>query len=276
VSAEITKGIYEKFARDTGIMTFVHIITALRSVILLPIIAKTMDAASYGIWAQVSVTLLLVFPLCTLGLDYALNRFLPHRTDKEEIGDIFFSAITAVLGLSVFIALVVLLLRNQIASTLFGDINMVSIIVLMAGTLLFRAIASVCMNYFRAYRQTKTYAVLSVILEVGEVGLASYFVLAGYGIQGAVFALLITRVLVFIVAFSLILNQIGMRVPHFTNFRVYLDFSIPLMLLPFIWWVLSWSDRYIICHFSEYGTGRNILGCLCNRLCLCCLSGTTD
>ena len=39
--------IYEKFARDTGIMTFVHIIVALRSVVLLPIIAKTMDAASY-------------------------------------------------------------------------------------------------------------------------------------------------------------------------------------------------------------------------------------
>ncbi|MFC1903004.1 oligosaccharide flippase family protein [Chloroflexota bacterium] len=251
MSAEITKGIYEKFARDTGIMIFVHIITALRSVILLPIIAKTLDASSYGIWAQVSVTLLLVFPLCTLGMDYALNRFLPHKTDREEIGEIFFSAIAVVLGCSVVITAVILLLRNQIADTLFGDISMVSVVVLMAATLLFRAVASVCTNYFRAFRQTKTYATLSVALVVAEIGLVSYLVLVGYGILGAVFALLIIRVLIFIVGVGLIIRQVGVRAPHFINMRAYLGFSIPLMILPLIWWVLSWSDRYIIAIFLD-------------------------
>ena len=243
--------IYEKFARDTGIMTFVHIIVALRSVVLLPIIAKTMDAASYGIWAQVMVTIILVFPLCTLGLDYALNRFLPHKTDKAEIREIFFSSITVVLGSSVAVALLIFLLRNQIADTLFGDASMASIVMLMAGALLFRAMASSCTNYFRAFRQTKIYASLSVAIEVGEIGLASYLVLAGYGIRGAVFALLIIRAIVFIIAFSLIIRQVGIRVPRFTNFRTYLGFSIPFMTLPLIWWILSSSDRYIIAIFLD-------------------------
>jgi hypothetical protein len=42
-------GIYERFARDTGIMTLVHIFTGVRSLLLLPIIAKTLDAYSYGV-----------------------------------------------------------------------------------------------------------------------------------------------------------------------------------------------------------------------------------
>lgn len=251
MSDDTRASIYEKFTRDTGIMTFVYIITGLRSVILLPIIAKTLDASSYGIWAQVSATLILVFPLCTLGLDYALNRFIPHKTDKGEIGEIFFSVIAVVLSCSVIITVVILLLRNQIADSLFGDINMVSIAILMAGTLLFGTIASVCMNYFRAFRQTKTYAAFSIVLGVGEIGLVSYLVLTGYGIQGAMFALLITRVLVFLVAIGLIISQIGIRVPHFTNLKSYLGFSIPLMLLPFIWWILSWSDRYVITIFLD-------------------------
>lgn len=244
-------GIYEKFARDTGIMTFVHIITALRSLILLPIIAKTMDAASYGIWAQVTVTLLLVFPLCTLGLDYALNRFLPHKTDKGEIRELFFSVTAVALLSSSVIAGVILLLKNQMADVLFGDVGMASIVVIMAGTLMFRTLASVATNYFRAFRQTKTYAALSVALELGEIGLASYLVLAGYGIQGAVYALLVTRAIIFLVAISLVIRQIGIRIPHFTNIRSYLGFSLPLMTLPLIWWVLSWSDRYLIAVFLD-------------------------
>jgi O-antigen/teichoic acid export membrane protein len=231
-------GIYEKFVRDTGIMTLVRIITALRSLILLPVIAKTLDAASYGVWAQVIATILLVFPLCTLGLDYALNRFLPNKTDKAEIREIFFSSIAVVLGPSAIVVLLILLLRNQIAETLFGDINMASIVMLMAATLLFRALASSCTNYFRAFRQTKTYASLSVVMEIGEIGLASYLILAGYGIHGAISALLIIRVFIFIIALGLIIRQVGIRIPHFTNIRLYLGFSLPLMTLPLIWWVL--------------------------------------
>ena len=128
---------------------------------------------------------------------------------------------------------------------------MASIAVLMGATLLFRAIASSCTNYFRAFRQTKTYAALSIALEIGEIGLAAYLVLAGYGIQGAVLALLVARVLIFLVALTLIIRQVGISVPRFTNIRPYLGFSIPLMTLPLIWWVLSWSDRYIINIFLD-------------------------
>jgi O-antigen/teichoic acid export membrane protein len=246
---EESSGIYEKFARDTGIMTLVHIFTGLRSLVLLPIITKTLDAYSYGVWAQVTVTLLLVFPLCTLGLDYALNRFLPHKTDRGEIREAFFSILVVVMGCSAVIALIIILLRNPIADALFGDADMASIAILMGATLLFRALASSCTNYFRAFRQTKTYAALSIALEVGEVGLAAYLVLAGYGIQGAVLALLIARVFIFLVALALIIRQVGVSLPHFTDIKPYLGFSIPLMTLPLIWWILSWSDRYIITIF---------------------------
>ncbi len=244
-------GIYEKFARDTGIMTLVHIITALRSLILLPIIAKALDAASYGIWAQVTVTLLMVFPLATLGLDYALNRFLPNKTDRREIRELFFSVAATVSGASAVVAAVIFLLRDQIASTLFGDTELATIVTLMAGTLFFRGLASVATNYFRAFRQTKTYATLSIALELGEISLAAFLVLTGHGIQGAVLALLVVRAFVFLVAIGLIIRQVGVGLPRFINLRSYLGFSLPLMTLPLIWWVLSWSDRYLIAVFLD-------------------------
>jgi O-antigen/teichoic acid export membrane protein len=162
------------------------------------------------------------------------------------------------------IAGVILLLKNQMADVLFGDVGMASIIVIMAGTLMFRTLASVATNYFRAFRQTRTYAILSVALELGEIGLASYLVLAGYGIQGAVYALLVTRAIIFLVAISLVIRQIGIRIPHFTNIRLYLGFSLPLMTLPLIWWVLSWSDRYLIAVFLD--TAQVGIYCTVDRL----------
>ena len=239
MSNQTGTGIYEKFTRDTGIMTIVHAFTALRSLILLPVIAKALDAASYGIWAQVTVTLLLVFPLCTLGLDYALNRFLPHKTDRRETRELFFSVATTVAGSSAVVAAVIFLLRNQIASALFGDTELIAIVALMAGTLFFRGLASVATNYFRAFRQTKTYATLSIAPELGEIGLAAFMVLTGHGIQGAVLALLVVRAFVFLVAIGLIIRQVGIGLPRFINLRSYLGFSLPLMTLPMMWWVLN-------------------------------------
>ena len=242
-------GVYEKVTRDTTIMILFYIINSLGTLVLLPIIAKTLDAYSYGVWTQVTLTLLLVFPLCTLSLDYALNRLLPNKTDRGEIRETFFSILAVVLGCSAVIAVVIILLRNPIAEALFGDADMASIVVILGIALLFQAIASCCTNYFRASRQTKTYAALSIAIKIGETGLAAYLVLAGYGIQRAVLALLIPRVFIFLVALALIIRQVGISMPRFTNIKPYLRFSIPIMTLSLIWWVLSWGDRYIITIF---------------------------
>ena len=85
------KSFYEKFAKDALTIGIANILVALSKIIFLPMLTKTLGAHDYGIWAQVQVTMSMVLGVVGLGLPYALTRFLPAKTQKEEIREEFWS-----------------------------------------------------------------------------------------------------------------------------------------------------------------------------------------
>lgn len=93
---------YGKFVKDIGLVGIAQILTNLRGFILLPILAKTLGAADYGIWAQLSITVNFLIPLTSLGLPNALIRFLPgtreQKDSQEQVwSSVFFSLLVSAL-----------------------------------------------------------------------------------------------------------------------------------------------------------------------------------
>ncbi|HJH26261.1 MAG TPA: hypothetical protein C5S37_12365 [Methanophagales archaeon] len=76
--------IYKKFTKDVGIVGITNIILSLKGLILIPIIAKTLGASEYGIWAQVLVTLELIAPIAAMNSDFTFVRFFAGVKDKKE------------------------------------------------------------------------------------------------------------------------------------------------------------------------------------------------
>lgn len=245
---------YKKFAKDVGIIGTANLIIALRGLILLPIITKTLGASGYGIWAQVLITLGLIGPIAAIGLDFTFVRFFAGVKDKKEIQEGFFSILITMFCWGSFIALILFFLATPIANILFSDASASGIVKLTALIIPFSIINLLFLNFFRTFRQMKTYSILMILQNFGEVAMIAYFIFSGFGVFGAVISLLIVRIFMGAITFVMIVSQIGIKIPKFSNIKSYLKFGVPLIPSEFSHWITNSSDRYVIIFFMGIGS----------------------
>ena len=238
---------YQKFTKDVLIIGVANALVALSGVILLPLITKTLGAYDYGIWAQVQVTIGLVMGFVGLGLPYAMTRFLPAKTNKEEIQEEFWSVFCLVFFVALVASIILIAAADFIAAAFFEDAT--EIVRITGLIILVWSLDSVFLTVFRTFRQMKGYSVFMLADMYGQIGLIAYLVLNGYGILSMVLAVLAIRAVIFFILFFLIKSQIGIRRPHFSRIREYLSFGLPTIPGNISAWVVSSSDRYVIAYF---------------------------
>ena len=235
---------YQKFAKDVLIIGVTQVLVALSGIILLPLITKTLGAYDYGIWAQVNVTIGLVLGFVGLGLPYTMTRFLPAKTNKEEIQDDFYSILVVVFFTTLIASIILIAAADFIAGAFFeGATDIVRITGLI---ILVQSLDGVFLTVFRTFRQMKRYSIFMIANTYGQIGLIAYLVLNGYGILSMVLAVLAIRVVIFFILFFLIKSQIGIKRPHFSRIKEYLGFGIFIIPAAMCTWVVNSSDRYII------------------------------
>ena len=238
---------YTLTARRLGLTAVVTPLTALSNLILLPVLTKKLPIADYGAWALIVVTVSLVPYLATLGLPSAMTRFLAAETDKREIREDFYSMGFVIVLTSSIVSGLLFLFVPQIAASLFHN-NLTTALLLIPN--IWIACPSIYVaQYFVALQQIKKNSVLTVFNAYLNTALIAFFVLLGYGLEGAVAALLIQQVVVFAVMLYLIVAQIGFAIPKFTRLRQHLAFSVPLLPGMLSGWVVNSSDRYLIAFF---------------------------
>jgi O-antigen/teichoic acid export membrane protein len=238
---------YQKFARDVLTIAIANALVALSGIVFMPLITKTLGAHDYGIWAQVQVTISLVIGFAGLGLPYAVIRFLAAKTNRGEIQEEFYSVLCVVFLVTLAVSVVLIAAADFIAGIFFGGAT--DIVRITGLIILVWSLDSLFLTFFRTFRQMRKYAIFVVADTYGEVGLVTYLVLNGYGILGAVLAVLAIKTVVFLILFSLIKSQIGIRRPHFHRIREYLSFSLPTVPGIISAWVVASSDRYVIGYF---------------------------
>ena len=238
---------YQKFTKDVLIIGVANILVALSGIILLPLITKTLGAYDYGIWSQAQVTIGLALGFVGLGLPYAMTRFLPAKTNKEEIQEEFWSVFSLVFLVTLVVSIVLIAAADFIAGAFFEgatDIVRITGFIILAWSL-----DSVFLTIFRIFRQMKRYSVFMIANTYGQIGLITYLVLNGHGILSMVLAVLAIRVIIFFILFFLIKSQIGIRRPHFSRIKEYLSFGLPTIPGNISSWAVASSDRYVIAYF---------------------------
>jgi len=238
--------IYQKFTKDVGIVGLTQLVTALKGLIILPIITKLLGAENYGIWAQLIVTLSLITPIATLGLPFTLVRFLAAEKDKREIQDGIWSVFTVILGVTLIFALILIFFSSPISNFFGGEKILVQI---LAFTIILECLNQALLHIFRAFQQIKKYSFFTIFKTLGEVGLIAATVILGYGLFGAVLSLFIIRLIVFLIIGSLIIKKIKFKYPKFLRTKEYLSFGIPVIASSISFWVVQLSDRYLIGFF---------------------------
>ena len=241
--------LYKKFTKDTILAGIANAALALRWLVLLPILSKTLGAEAYGIWSQLQVTVTLLILLGGLQLGFAMSRFLPAETDKSKTSTGFFSILSVTSVTSILLSILMFVLAEPLAAAVFGGVQAMLFVKLAAFLVLLTAIDQTIIDYLVAFRQMGRYSIFIIAQVAGEVALVAYLVSSGFGLYGAISALVVIRALLFVIGFLLVKRQIKFSAPSLSVVKPYLAFSLPLLPMGFGWWVYTLSDRYIIGYF---------------------------
>ena len=258
---------FKLFAQRVGLIGVTNLLSSTSGILLLPILSKNLSVSDYGTWAQVNVTLALLSVVVLLGLPSSMIRFLASESDKKIIQEGFYSIFVVVLLSASISAFLAYLLSGLISATLFdGDPAIANLLPLI---IFIDPLNNILFNYFRTYQQIKRHSLFLLANAYLAILFIAYFVLSGFGIGGALIGLLITKLILFSMMFSLVASEIGTKVPDLRNIRTYLRFGLPVIPGNLASWVINSSDRYLIglflgTAFVGYYSPGNILGSMIN------------
>ena len=239
---------YKLFAQRVGLIGIVNIISALSGFILLPILTKTLSTELYGIWVQIMVTSSLLTLLVTLGLKDAIIRFFAGEKDVNKIRGGFYSIFALVFLFNLLMIIIIFVFSESLAITFFGGEKAIPFVRLLCFIIPSTALNSICIDFFRALQQIRKYSGFLILQHVLNVLMISYAVLSGYGLLGALVALIIVNTFSLFLYFFFIHSQIGIGKPDLSVLKPYLLFSLPLVPGAAGIWIIEISDRYLIAY----------------------------
>ncbi|MBU4536372.1 MAG: lipopolysaccharide biosynthesis protein [Euryarchaeota archaeon] len=235
---------YKSFMQRMGLLGLVNVLTAMSTIILIPILSNNLSITDFGMWNIFQVTIRLFGAVATLGLPNAVIRFLPSIKEKNKIQEGYYSIILFASTFILVLSFLIFLLSDIIAGALFdGNVFLVQVLSLVV---YLGAINTIIVNYFRAFKKIKIYSLFLFLQVYLSLLLVSYAVIVKQGINGAILAYLIGQVVIFIIMNLLIIREIGIYRPCFTRIREYLDFSLPMVPSAISYWIVESSDKYLI------------------------------
>lgn len=238
---------YKLFGQRIGLIGLTNLLLSISGIILLPVLTKNLPVEDYGAWVQIMALIGLIIPFAGMGLSYTMVRFLAAEKDKRKIQEGFYSTGFFILLTSLIASFILFIFSKPFAVCFLDDrAYLVKIISLI--------IPVVCLNglflsFFRTFQQTKKYSFFVLLSTYGMIAMVAYSVFLGYGVFGAVLSYSIAQIIVFLLMGALIVSEIGVKMPAFSQTEEYLSFSLPLMPGIISSWVVMLSDRYLIGYF---------------------------
>ena len=247
--SEGTMAEYELVTKHVAWIGIARFISFARGLILLPILTKVLGAGDYGAWSVILVSVSLLLPFTMIGLPYGMGRFLPAEKERKKASKGIFTTLFTILFTSIILALCLFFLSDTVAIVLLKDASFAPIIRIASLLVILQALSQLSVGSFMPFRQVRTYSILIIIQTFVEIALVYFLVLFGFGLRGAIIALLITRGIVLLISMPLIISRFGFSLPSFSVFRSYLAFGLPIVPSVIFEWVIASSDRYMIGFF---------------------------
>ncbi len=178
-------------ARGSLTVLFAQGLQSLRGVLLLPFITRMLSAGDYGLWVQAGTLTSLLSPIATLYLGNAILRFFAAETDPRGVAGAFHGVMVTVTALAVAVTGAALLGSAGVAAAFFeGQRYIVS---LALASLLPECLASVCLAYFRTFRQMGRFSFFSVALPYVELVAIIILLLTGHPLEHIILAMAVVR-----------------------------------------------------------------------------------
>jgi len=220
---------------------------SIRGIVLLPFITRLLSAGDYGLWVQAGTLTSLLAPIATLYLGNAILRFFAGESGPRKVSRALGGVFLAVAALGTVVTVAAVLASGSIASAFFEDQR--AIVMFALASLLPECLASVCLAYFRTFRQMVRFSFFSVARPYVELVTLIILLLTGHTLLDLIVAMAIVRAALTGVMMVIILRETGWAAPDFSPLPQYLRFSVPLMPTNLMLWVTNASDRFVIGYY---------------------------
>ncbi len=238
-----------------GVVGAAQLLIRVRGVLLIPILARGLGANDYGVWVLVVSTVSLISIVTMLGMPQALERFLAGTTRRDDQREDFLSALALAALATGLVVLPAVVGARAWAASAFHQPALAPLIRAGAWLLLATALNQVALMFFRSQREMRTLSGFDLLTGLGELLLSAFAVGAGYGLYGALLALLVARSATTAAALWLTVARIGVALPRLHHMRAYLVFGVPTVLMGLMYWIVETSDRYFV---GFYGTPAQV------------------
>ncbi|MDA0337705.1 MAG: oligosaccharide flippase family protein, partial [bacterium] len=238
-----------KFSRQAVVSGLASTSVYLRSIILIPAMARGFSPEDYGIWIQVYGVIELLVVIGSMGLQGSVLRFWHRGKIAGTLARDMSAMLSAVTLVCVALAVGVAAVGDSVASFLWDEPAAGAHLDLLVFLLPLSALSNMMLAVFRADGRVVLHSILLVVESTGFVVVALFLLSNGGGVREVLLALAATRLIVFAAGYATMVRQIGMRMPSAELLRPFLVFSLPLLPIGLFSWISNMSSRYIISHY---------------------------
>jgi O-antigen/teichoic acid export membrane protein len=255
-------GIFGQLAGDSFVYGLLFALTRSLGIITFPIISRIFVPEDYGALDLIGVTAAIISSLVTLGISGAVFRYFYEYDDIGQITLISTSFWFQIVITFLFVSLILFLATNQLSLWLFKSTNYVSAVRLSLITIPFAVIDNFLIDIFRLTRRKWAFLIFSLSGVLLTVLLTVIFVVQlKMGINGALLSALVVSISFGCVKLFYLRRYIK-GVIDCKILKKLLIFGLPLVLSPFLLWIMNSSNRYVM----RYYTSLNAIGLFATSL----------
>src|SRR5438105_1438174 len=248
-------GHLRRLLSDSAIYGLGGVASQALGIVLVPLYARQLGVANYGVLAVINTTLSLTSMVATLALTQAFFRsYLSEVRSQEERHAVLAGALGLRLAVSVTFLALYALLALPLTLLIFGTEQRLPLLLLIAPVVFFDSLNLVPLSYLRAERRAAQFAALAFFRAIfGTVLIVILVVPLGLGVAGVLIGSSISA-LISVLAGTWILIRNGVARPRLDRalWRHMLVFSLPLVPAAVAGWSLNVSDRYVIGAFDGF------------------------
>ncbi len=259
------------FAGRIGLVGISQGIANFKGIFYLPLLTKSLSITDYGAWSLILASIAILHPLIQLGLNSAILRFL-SPLPKEKIVQ---GLITVLIVVSITSTVACILFFFSSSYIVTDILKLTSITTthafqFAAFFIILDSINTVIISSFRVFGMIKKYAFVVLLKTFIEISLMVILIILGFGLIGAIAALMFTGIISLFTMLYFIFSYAGFARPDFSLVKPYILFGLPLIPINLAQYVIEISDRYIIGFFmgaehvgiysAAYGIGVIPLG----------------
>ncbi len=250
-------GSLKKIAKGGTVLLTGAVLSKIFGLLYVVALARFLGKVDFGVVSLGMAVLNVVVIVVLMGMDAGIIRYISfHRArgEDDKARGILRSGILISLPLALVLSLALGLGADYISSSIFNEPGLAPVLIVLAISLPFWALGQIFSDGFMGLQRVREkVSTWDVLLPLSRLGLASGFVLAGFGAVGAAGGILASYALTLMAAVWLMGRLFPLRGASSDMGRELLIFSIPLLITTVFPLVYGYVDTLFLGYFMGSG-----------------------